>query len=149
MKTLAPIQYKTIVRRPSTTFTREGAIKVKAPVSTPGIINGIQAGSSYEWNIALALWQLGWSFDYQVPIKGGRQVRGCQVIDFLVHTVPQETALRVQGSYWHRNNALEEYKADDISHYLGMPVTVLDAFNENAATYNDAHAFIFQHFGRA
>ena len=66
-----------------------------------GLIYGKQPGSTWEWMVAVGLWSLGWSFTYQVWVMGGRLLKGGQVIDFLVHTVPQSTPLYVYGDYWH------------------------------------------------
>ena len=71
------------------------------PVTTVGLIYGTQPGSTWEWWVAVGLWSLGWTFDYQVWFLGGRILKGGQVIDFLVHTMPFSTPLYVYGDYWH------------------------------------------------
>ena len=145
------IRYSSPGRRPSATnMKRQQAEKIKPAADTPGVINGIQAGSSYEWNVAKALWTTGWQFDYQVPILGGRSRRGGQVVDFIIHTVPLFTPLAVNGGHWHQNSALEELKATDVQKSLGYPVNaVLTAWDPDCNTYDAAYRFIFQHFGRA
>lgn len=40
-------------------------------------------------------------FQFQVPYRGGRRVRGGIVIDFLVEQYGEWTATAVQGEYWH------------------------------------------------
>lgn len=124
------------------------AAKMPKEEDTPGLINGIQAMSSYEWNIARALWLYDWTFSYQVPIRSGRRIRGGQVLDFIVDTVPSETVIRVQGSYWHRNKTLESLKASEITEALGFEVRILDAYDQDASTFDQAKAFILQNIGR-
>ena len=71
----------------------------------PFFIRGIKAGSKEEYWCSLALeiieQQTGWGWDYQVPVYGGRTVRGGNVIDFLVYTPGRWTMLDPKGRYWH------------------------------------------------
>lgn len=57
--------------------------------------------TSGEYNVALALEQLGLDYTFQLSILGGRSVAGGIVLDFLVDTVPLPTPLWVHGEYWH------------------------------------------------
>lgn len=50
----------------------------------------------YDW-----LTQKGISFDYQVPLGGGRATKFGQVLDFALYTGGEVTAMPVQGDYWH------------------------------------------------
>ena len=75
------------------------------PIDT---INGIMPGSVQEWRAALALSRMKISFEFQLSIFGGRSMRGGQVIDFWVYTVPLPTPVYVQGSYWHRRSKKTE-----------------------------------------
>lgn len=68
----------------------------------PGIWNGQRVGSVQEWRVILALLRLKIDFDYQYLVDGGRNVRGGQVLDFVVYTRPAITVIYVQGDYWHR-----------------------------------------------
>ncbi|KKM98183.1 hypothetical protein LCGC14_1160600 [marine sediment metagenome] len=43
----------------------------------------------------------GLDFEFQVPIAGGRAKHGGAVLDFLVHAVAPELAIRVQGEFFH------------------------------------------------
>jgi len=48
--------------------------------------------------------QLGWPQEsgmYQVNYFGGKRLRGGQVLDFLVPTVPLSTPIYANGTYWH------------------------------------------------
>ncbi len=71
----------------------------------PFFIRGIKAGSKEEYWCSLALdlieKQTGWGWDYQVPVNGGRTVRGGNVIDFLIYTPGRWTMLDPKGRYWH------------------------------------------------
>ncbi len=64
-------------------------------------IQGQPVGSSLEWTIAMALDKLKTGYKYQVPVLGGRDVRGGTVVDFVVYTVPLPTPVYAQGGYWH------------------------------------------------
>jgi len=64
-------------------------------------LKGIPVGSVNEYNVGKALERLKLNYDYQYQIMGGRDVRGGQVIDFLVYRVPRPVPVLVQGSYWH------------------------------------------------
>lgn len=74
---------------------------VKPKENLPTEIMGKPAGSTWEARTAVALWVNGWTFTYQVWLLGGRILKGGQVIDFLVHTMPNSTPLYVYGDYWH------------------------------------------------
>ena len=128
--------------------------KIEKPKVEIGVINGRTPDSSYEWNIALALWKYEWKFYYQLEVLGGKDVRGGQVLDFLVFTRPFYTALSVIGGYWHRNSQAEQLKDSQMIKGLramGYPVAseVLHAFDENASTPDDAAAFIYRSIGRS
>jgi len=72
-------------------------------------IRGILAGSKEEVNVAVALDQLKLDYHYQ-RVVGLRGVRGTQIIDFLVFTVPKPTPLFVHGEYWHTGKKAVEDK---------------------------------------
>lgn len=65
------------------------------------IIKGQPAGSKEEYFVAQGLNKLGLKYSYQVPVMGGRNVRGGQVLDFLVYTPGKYTIVDVRGTYWH------------------------------------------------
>ena len=71
----------------------------------PFFIRGQQAGSKEEYWCSLALDKIqeitGWGWDYQVPVYGGRQIRGGNVVDFIIYTPGSWTILDPQGDYWH------------------------------------------------
>jgi len=87
------------------------------PIYTPGqeepekkLVQG-QNASSLEWRIALALDYLGYDYIFQYEVFAGRRLRGGQVIDFWVFTVPKPTPIYAQGSYWHKEGSMtDDYK---------------------------------------
>jgi hypothetical protein len=139
-------------RRPGTETTDKApAVKIEAQDDIPGVINNQPAGSSYEWNVARALWKLGWQFSYQIPVSGGRQVRGGQVLDFLVKTVPLKTAVIVNGDYWHQTD--EDYSMNELMAALireGVQVNInpVVMWQEHAATYEAAYGFLYSKLGK-
>jgi hypothetical protein len=95
--------------------------RLTAQVEEPiGLVQGIIPDSRQEWYVARALWILKIGFYYQYPIAGGKTVRGGQVIDFYVNTVPLPTPVLVQGTYWHRPAKRVEdlYKIEKIKQIL-------------------------------
>jgi hypothetical protein len=71
----------------------------------PFFVKGRKAASKDEFWCGLALDRIqeetGWTWDYQVPVYGGRTVAGGNVVDFLVHTPGRYTMLDPMGRYWH------------------------------------------------
>lgn len=70
----------------------------------PRPVQGIMPDSKEEWWVALALYKLGFKDDdfvFQVGQHGGRSVRGGQVVDFWIWTVPLPSILMINGWYWH------------------------------------------------
>ena len=57
--------------------------------------------SSNEYNVAAALQELGFRFQFQLSLAGGRGRAFGVVLDFLVDTVPMPTPLWVHGEHWH------------------------------------------------
>jgi hypothetical protein len=70
-------------------------------------IQGHSVGSQNEVNVAMALDQLNYTYEYQYLI-GLTGVRGSKVIDFLVYTIPKPTPLFVHGEYWHKGKKAVE-----------------------------------------
>ena len=71
-------------------------------------VRGIVVDSINEKNVALALDKLGFDYAYQYFYRGGSGVRGGQIIDFLVYTVPKFSPLFVHGEYWHTAKYAQE-----------------------------------------
>lgn len=67
-----------------------------------------------EYNVALALKKLGFDFQFQLSIAGGRGRLFGIVLDYLVMTVPEPTPLWVHGEHWHMGERRErDLKAQD------------------------------------
>lgn len=75
------------------------------PENTPDVLG--KKATKPEWRTAVALEELGWSFDFQVTFFGGRTFRGGQIVDFVVDTIPA-TPLFVDGRYVHGGAGKEE-----------------------------------------
>lgn len=75
----------------------------KFPVEreTVGLIQGATPASKEEWRVAMALERLKLAYEYQVPVWGGRSVRGGQMLDFLVYD-PFPVPVPVNGEHWHK-----------------------------------------------
>lgn len=84
-------------------------------------IQGIMPDSKEEYWVAVGLYRLHLDFEYQYSIAGGSILRGGQIIDFFVNTVPLPTPVLVQGEYWHggTKNAESEFKVSFIKKYFG------------------------------
>ena len=74
-----------------------------------GLIYGVKPDSMEEWRVAVALWNLGKEFDFQVPFFGGHEIGGF-VVDFVVHD-GLDIPIEIIGEYWHRNVGEEEHRA--------------------------------------
>lgn len=74
---------------------------VEEEENLPTIIQGSSVGSKEEARVSVALDELGFDYMYQYQLFGGRNVRGGQVIDFIVQIPPHPIPIYVQGRYWH------------------------------------------------
>ena len=84
-----------------------------------------------EWRVAMALDALGFEYQYQRSIGGGRSIRGGQVVDFWIYTAPKPTPAFVQGAYWHKQatSSEDDIKQAKVQHlYAGrvMPNLLLE-----------------------
>ena len=103
-----------------------------------GLIQGHQPDSKEEFWVSEALYRYEIPFIFQYQILGGRQLRGGQVVDFLVFN-PDATPLEVNGMYWHQSEldgrdrialmALKSYfNKDPIILWAGDALTRDDVF---------------------
>ena len=67
----------------------------------PTEVQGKPVPGAFEAIVSKALETMGWDFEYQYPVFGGRRVKGGIVLDWLVYTKPRPTPLFGQGKYWH------------------------------------------------
>jgi len=113
-----------------------------------GIIQGQAPRSKEEWRVGQALDKYGWEYIYQYDVLGGKRLRGGQVIDFLVYTVPKPTALYIEGRYYHgskgeaQDNLLKAYAFG----LLQLVVEILT--DDQLETQEEADSQIIRIFGR-
>jgi len=109
-----------------------------------GTVQGSNA-SSYEYNVAKALYKLDIPFVFQYEVIN-RRVRGGQVVDFLALTRPLATPIEVNGDYWHRNSDEEYRQTIEINNALrGQANELLIMWGKDSATYGDALSFLRAH----
>lgn len=104
---------------PKAKFASVRAEKLKdAADQPPWYIRGIKAGSKEEYWCSLALDRIqiltGWSWEYQIPVYGGRKYAGGNVIDFLIDTPGRKTALDPMGRYWHTGRNEDRDEMDQV-----------------------------------
>lgn len=108
------------------------------------LIQGIKPDSINEVYVAMALDRLGFVYEYQKWF-GLPGIRGSQVIDFLVYTVPLPTPLFVHGRYWHTGTmaAEDELKMAELESltrgYWAEPVII---WEEDCESVDDAVAAV-------
>lgn len=93
---------------------------------TDNYLNGIPAGSINEVYLYNALVSQKISFDYQVPIMGGRWSPFGQVVDFVCY-LPYAQPVQVFGPHWHTGHlgALDGLKLALLENYYRRPVLVV------------------------
>jgi hypothetical protein len=123
---MKPFQYpvKRRVKKIDATYSQPAT--EPQTVEKIGEINGVTPGSVEEWRVAVALWHFKKRFEYQIPLFGGRSVRGGQVLDFLVLD-PFPMPLQVFGEYWHEGemNSEERLNISRIENYFKQKMIIL------------------------
>ena len=117
------------VGKPQPVGVRPQQTPAAQEVITP--VQGIMPQSKPEWRVAMALDALGFEYQYQRSIGGGRSIRGGQVVDFWIYTAPKPTPAFVQGAYWHKQatSSEDDIKQAKVQHlYAGrvMPNLLLE-----------------------
>jgi hypothetical protein len=119
--------------------------RIKDPADTPPFyIRGIKAASKEEYWVSLALTKfekeglLTWN--YQVPIYGGRTRRGGLVIDFIVDIAARTFWLDPQGKYWHtgQKDDLDQLKRAALRRH----VTLIAWYTEETPTKESMYTFL-------
>jgi len=109
-------------RRPKINKVRAAVIQDETD-KPPFFVRGQQAGSKEEYWCSLALDKIqqitGWGWDYQVPVYGGRQIRGGNVVDFLIYTPGMWTILDPQGDYWHTGRNEDRFQMREVARKKG------------------------------
>lgn len=107
-----------------------------------------EPGSSLEERIYRALLRSGWDEEQiaaQVPIAGGRSIRGGQVLDFVLYT-PIPIPIEVNGDYWHRDSGEEFTDLVTIINIYGREPVVI--WGDEAKTDDEALAVVVRKIGR-
>jgi hypothetical protein len=94
------------------------------PATKTILIQGKVPGSIQEVWVAWAFVTLREPFQYQVVLYGGKQVRGGQVLDFLLTRF--NTPVQVFGDRWHSLRTAEDaYNLSVLETLYGVPPVVL------------------------
>lgn len=85
----------------------------------PFYIRGRKAASRDEYWCSINLERIekitGWTWQYQVPVYGGRDLAGGNVVDFLVHTPGMWTMLEPMSPYHHTGRHEDRYQMEDVA----------------------------------
>lgn len=90
----------------------------------------------------------GWPPDQiesQVPVAGGRSVKGGLVVDFVLYT-PLPIPIVVNGEYWHRNDDTELLELIKVQDAYGQEPKVI--WGDDAETDEEARATVLRLIGR-
>lgn len=138
----------------SPSITSKPKRSARAPVlrdpkdEPPFFIRGRKAGSRDEWWVSQALEkiekQTGWTWEYQVPVYGGRQRRGGNVIDFLVHTPGRYTALDPMGRYWHTGAREDQLEMETVTRRKNW--RLIAWFTDDTPTKELTYSFLRKEF---
>jgi hypothetical protein len=106
---------------------KQRIVAAQQKAGTVGLIQGRTPGSYLEWLVARALWKLKIDFRYQVPVYGGREMSGGQVVDFVINSSPQDIPLQVYGRRWHSGGFAigDKFKLQQIERIYKRPAVVL------------------------
>jgi hypothetical protein len=130
-------------RPKNATTTRAQKLKDESD-SPPYFVRGRQADSKDEYWVSLALDKIqdstGWAWDYQVPVYGGKEVRGGNVVDFLVHTPGMWTALDPQGRYWHTGVNEDQNQMQNVARKKGW--RLLAWFTDETPSRDEVYIFL-------
>ena len=115
-----------------------------------GLIQG-KSASDIEYRVAISLDKFKWEYTFQAGIMGGRQMRGGQVIDFIVETKPLPTPLYIFGEYYHGGKQEERDKLmmELLSSAFHGTFTQPEAlWGDQLETQEESDAEILKLFGR-
>lgn len=115
----------------------------------PFYVRGMQADSKEEYWCALALEKIqektGWTWEYQVPVNGGRELRGGNVVDFLIHTPGRETILDPKGRYWHTGIHEDQSQMQNVARKKGW--RLIEWFTDETPTKDSVYIFLLRELG--
>ena len=145
-------RFKVKKPRQARKFEFKQPVPEKKPEPPIGLIQGQTPGSVEEWRVANVLWRLGWKnkFIYQHPVFGGKRVRGGQVIDFLINTIPRPTPLYVNARYFHRRDTEEAFKLNQLQARMkGRWLAPVIIWDDEARTIDQAYHILLDKIGKA
>jgi hypothetical protein len=121
------------------------AEKLRDPKEDPPyFIRGVQADSKDEYWVGLALERIeeetGWGWAYQVPVYGGRMLRGGNVVDFLVYTPGRWTLLDPMGRYWHTGAREDRRQMERVARRKNWKLVAW--FTDETPTRESVYAFL-------
>lgn len=112
----------------------------------PFFVRGRQADSKDEYWVALALDKIekitGWTWEYQVPVFGGRERAGGNVIDFLVHTPGRRTILDPMGKPFHTGHREDRYQMERVARRMNCELIAW--FTDQTRTREATYSFLRQ-----
>jgi hypothetical protein len=110
----------------------------------PFYVRGEKAGSKDEYYVGLALEKIekktGWTWDFQVPLYGGRRRRGGAVVDFLGHTPGRWTMIDPMGRVWHTGRREDRQQYERIAKERNW--NLIAYFTDQHPTKEDVYAFL-------
>lgn len=117
------VKYFSFKQRRAGTPKSERAIRAESlrnPEDEPPFyIRGMKAGSKDEYWVSLALdlieARTGWTWEYQVPVFGGRERAGGNVIDFIVHRPGRWVMIDPMGRPWHTGANEDRYQMERVA----------------------------------
>lgn len=110
----------------------------------PFYVRGMKAASKDEYWVSLALEKIqaetGWNWEYQVPVNGGRNVRGGNVVDFLIYTPGRWTMLDPKGRYWHTGIHEDQYQMQRVARKKNW--ILIEWFTDELPTREAVYSFL-------
>ena len=110
----------------------------------PFFVRGVPADSKDEYWCGLNLERIekitGWTWEYQVPVFGGRSRSGGNVVDFLIYTPGPWTALDPQGRYWHTGANEDRDEMKEVCRKKGW--RLIAWFTDQTPTKDEVYRFL-------
>jgi hypothetical protein len=108
-------------------------------------VQGSEVNSVNEYNVAQALDRMKLEYIYQYSFNGGN-IRGGQIIDFLIEKPPSPIPLQVQGEYWHSASMDTELamKNADVAQEFGV---LLEIWGSDCETIEAAYDWCMNNIG--
>mgnify|MGYP000131318506 CR=1 FL=1 len=110
----------------------------------PFYVRGMKAASKDEYWVSLALEKIqaetGWNWEYQVPVNGGRSVRGGNVVDFLIYTPGRWTMLDPKGRYWHTGIHEDQFEMQRVARKKNW--ILIEWFTDELPTREAVYTFL-------